>query len=95
MQLLTRNRSAWHLSAFYSATFGGFVAFSVYLPSLLKDDFGLTLGDAGFRTAVFAILATLMRPRGGMLPIRQQSALMRRLHGCGTGSKHPRCPAEV
>jgi len=70
MQLLTRNRTAWHLSAFYFATFGGFVAFSIYLPSLLKDDFGLRPGDAGFRTAGFVVLATLMRPVGGMLSDR-------------------------
>lgn len=70
MHLLTRSRTAWHLSAFYFATFGGFVAFSIYLPSLLKDDFGLSPGDAGFRTAGFVILATLLRPVGGMLSDR-------------------------
>lgn len=70
LHLLSRNRTAWHLSALYFATFGGFVAFSIYLPSLLKDDFGLTPGDAGFRTAGFVVLATLMRPVGGMLSDR-------------------------
>lgn len=70
LQLLTRSRTAWQLSAFYFATFGGFVAFSIYLPSLLKDDFGLTPGDAGLRTAGFVVLATLLRPVGGMLSDR-------------------------
>ena len=51
-------------SAFYFLTFGGFVAFSIYLPTLLKDEFHLTPADAGFRTAGFVVLATLLRPAG-------------------------------
>jgi NNP family nitrate/nitrite transporter-like MFS transporter len=51
-------------------TFGGFVAFSIYLPTLLKDLFRLTPADAGARTAGFVLLATLMRPLGGMLADR-------------------------
>jgi NNP family nitrate/nitrite transporter-like MFS transporter len=65
--LLMRERLAWVLSAFYFLTFGGFVAFAIYLPTLLKDDFGLTPADAGFRAAGFVILATLLRPVGGAL----------------------------
>ena len=57
-------------SAFYFLTFGGFVAFSIYLPSLLKDQFHLAPADAGFRTAGFVILATLLRPLGGWLADR-------------------------
>ena len=34
---------------FYFVTFGGFVAFSIYLPTLLKDLFRLTPADAGAR----------------------------------------------
>ena len=62
LALLARERLAWVLSAFYFLTFGGFVAFSIYLPSLLKDQFGLKPADAGLRTAGFVILATLLRP---------------------------------
>ena len=58
------------MSAFYFLTFGGFVAFSIYLPTLLKDEFGLTPADAGFRTAGFVVLATLLRPLGGWLSDR-------------------------
>ena len=65
--VLGRERLAWVLSAFYFLTFGGFVAFSIYLPSLLKDEFRLTPADAGFRTAGFVVLATLLRPLGGWL----------------------------
>ncbi len=65
--VLATERLAWALSAFYFLTFGGFVAFSVYLPTLLRDEFQLTMTDAGFRTAGFVVLATLMRPVGGTL----------------------------
>jgi len=60
----------WALAAFYFLTFGGFVAFSVYLPTLLRDQFALTPVDAGFRTAGFVILATVVRPVGGWLSDR-------------------------
>src|SRR5499425_148654 len=62
-----RERLSWVLSLFYFLTFGGFVAFSIYLPALLKDQFGLKAADAGFRTAGFVVLATLARPLGGWL----------------------------
>src|SRR6185295_7016069 len=68
--LLARERLSWALSAFYFLTFGGFVAFSIYLPSLLRDQFHLQPADAGFRTAGFVVLATLMRPVGGWLADR-------------------------
>jgi NNP family nitrate/nitrite transporter-like MFS transporter len=65
--ILARERLAWVLSVFYFLTFGGFVAFSIYLPVLLKDQFALKATDAGFRTAGFVVLATLSRPLGGWL----------------------------
>jgi MFS transporter, NNP family, nitrate/nitrite transporter len=65
--LLAKERLAWTLSAFYFLTFGGFVAFSIYLPTLLQDEFGLAMADAGLRTAGFVVLATLVRPLGGAL----------------------------
>ena len=65
-----RERLAWVLSAFYFLTFGGFVAFSIYLPALLRQEFQLTAADAGFRTAGFVLLATGMRPIGGWLSDR-------------------------
>jgi NNP family nitrate/nitrite transporter-like MFS transporter len=70
IQLLARGRLSWLLSLFYFLTFGGFVAFSIYLPVLLKDQFGLKPADAGFRTAGFVVLATLSRPLGGWLSDR-------------------------
>ncbi|MBS1854346.1 MAG: MFS transporter [Acidobacteria bacterium] len=70
IHVLTTERLSWALSAFYFLTFGGFVAFSIYLPSLLKDQFRLAAADAGLRTAGFVVLATLMRPVGGILADR-------------------------
>ena len=67
VRVLTSERMSWVLAAFYFLTFGGFVAFSVYLPTLLRDEFGLTAADAGFRTAGFVVVATLLRPVGGAL----------------------------
>jgi NNP family nitrate/nitrite transporter-like MFS transporter len=70
LALLARERLAWVLGGFYFLTFGGFVAFSIYLPSLLKQEFGLSAPDAGFRAAGFVLLATAMRPVGGILADR-------------------------
>jgi MFS transporter, NNP family, nitrate/nitrite transporter len=67
LSVLAKRPLAWLLAAFYFLTFGGFVAFSIYLPSLLRTDFGLSLIDAGFRAAGFVVLATLARPVGGWL----------------------------
>jgi nitrate/nitrite transporter NarK len=68
--VLRRAPTAWLLGAFYFLTFGGFVAFSIYLPTLLRAQFDLVPADAGFRAAGFVVLATLMRPVGGWLADR-------------------------
>lgn len=65
-----RHRMSWILSLYYFLTFGGFVAMAVYLPTLLTDLFGLKPADAGFRTAGFVLVATLLRPLGGTLADR-------------------------
>lgn len=61
---------AWVLALFYFVTFGGFVAISVYLPTLLVDAYRLDRTDAGLRAAGFVALATLARPLGGSLADR-------------------------
>src|SRR3546814_11101488 len=77
---LFRSRPTWavatlpatmQLSALYALAFGGFVAFSVYLPTHLKNTYDLTQGDAAARTAGFVVLAVLARPFGGWLSDRQ------------------------
>jgi NNP family nitrate/nitrite transporter-like MFS transporter len=70
IRVLRHEPVAWWLGAFYFLTFGGFVAFSIYLPTLLRAQFRLSPADAGFRAAGFVVLATLMRPLGGWLADR-------------------------
>ncbi|MEQ6376903.1 MFS transporter [Bacillaceae bacterium S4-13-56] len=60
-------RQTWILSIFYFLTFGSFVAFGIYLPTLLQDLFEVSSVSAGQRAAGFVILATFVRPVGGML----------------------------
>jgi NNP family nitrate/nitrite transporter-like MFS transporter len=63
---LKTSKVAWVLSLFYFLTFGGFVALALYMPTLLREIFNLSPTDAGARTAGFVVLATLMRPIGGI-----------------------------
>ncbi|HEX2913012.1 MAG TPA: MFS transporter [Chloroflexia bacterium] len=67
LEILKRERLTWLFSLFYFLTFGGFVAFGLYLPKLLVDLFGLDKVDAANRAAVFVLVATLARPVGGWL----------------------------
>lgn len=60
----------WQLSFLYAVTFGGFVAFSTYLPTYLNDVYSFDLKQAGTRTAGFAIAAVVARPIGGLLSDR-------------------------
>lgn len=65
-----RLRVTWHAAALYAVAFGGYVAFSVYLPAYLKTAYGLTQADAANRMAGFVLLAVVMRPIGGWLSDR-------------------------
>jgi NNP family nitrate/nitrite transporter-like MFS transporter len=65
-----RDRKSWVLGMYYFLTFGGFVAMAIYLPLLLTDLFSLTPQSAGLRTAGFVVVATAMRPLGGILADR-------------------------
>lgn len=58
------------LSLLYAVGFGGFVAFSVYLPTYLRNAYDLTQNDAAMRTAGFVVVAVVMRPVGGWLSDR-------------------------
>ncbi len=66
----SRLRITWQASALYAVLFGGYVAFSVYLPAYLKTAYGLTQADAANRMAGFVLLAVVMRPIGGWLSDR-------------------------
>lgn len=60
----------WEMSFLYAVVFGGFVAFSNYLPTYIKTIYGFSTVDAGARTAGFALAAVLARPVGGALADR-------------------------
>ncbi|TCC08786.1 NarK/NasA family nitrate transporter [Kribbella soli] len=60
----------WQACVLYAVAFGGYVAFSVYLPAYLKTDYGLTPADAANRMAGFVLVAVIMRPLGGWLSDR-------------------------
>jgi NNP family nitrate/nitrite transporter-like MFS transporter len=60
----------WQLCFLYAVGFGGFVAFSVYLPAYLRTAYGLAPDDAALRTAGFVVLAVIARPTGGWLSDR-------------------------
>ncbi|PND53534.1 NarK/NasA family nitrate transporter [Rhodococcus sp. ENV425] len=63
-------RVTWEMSFLYAVVFGGFVAFSNYLPTYIKTVYGFSAVDAGARTAAFALAAVIARPIGGALSDR-------------------------
>ena len=65
-----RLKVTWQACYLYALSFGGYVAFSVFLPTMLKNWYGLTTADASFRMAGFVIVAVVMRPLGGTLSDR-------------------------
>jgi NNP family nitrate/nitrite transporter-like MFS transporter len=67
-------RITWQAAALYAICFGGYVAFSVYLPTYLKNAYALTPADASNRMAGFVLVAVLMRPVGGWLSDRVRAA---------------------
>jgi NNP family nitrate/nitrite transporter-like MFS transporter len=60
----------WQASALYAVGFGGYVAFSVYLPTYLKTAYALSQSDAANKMGGFVLLAVAMRPIGGWLSDR-------------------------
>jgi MFS transporter, NNP family, nitrate/nitrite transporter len=60
----------WEMSALYAVAFGGYVAFSVYLPTYLHNAYALTQSDAANRMAGFVLIAVVLRPVGGWLADR-------------------------
>ncbi|KRF19154.1 MFS transporter [Nocardioides sp. Soil797] len=71
--MLTRIRAnvglpiTWQAGILYAVSFGGYVAFSVYLPAYLITAHDLTASDASTRMAGFVVVAVVMRTVGGVL----------------------------
>lgn len=63
----------WRASLLYAVGFGGYVAFSVYLPTYLKNAYLLSQTDAANKMAGFVLLAVVLRPIGGWLSDRLQA----------------------
>ncbi|WP_417561805.1 MFS transporter [Microbacterium sp.] len=62
----------WQMAFLYAIVFGGFVAFSTYLPKYLMTIYPNEVDPvgAGTRTAMFAVAAVIARPIGGVLADR-------------------------
>ncbi|MCP2322020.1 NNP family nitrate/nitrite transporter-like MFS transporter [Hamadaea flava] len=70
----------WPLAGLYAITFGGYVAFAVYLVTYLQTGYGLEPNDASLKAAGFTLVAVVLRPFGGSLSDRIGPA--RVLTGC-------------
>ncbi|EFD77423.1 nitrite extrusion protein [Mycobacterium tuberculosis T85] len=77
----------WEMSFLYAIVFGGFVAFSNYLPTYITTIYGFSTVDAGARTAGFA-LAGGAGPAGGRVALRPDRT---EATWCWPRSPGPRC----
>jgi NNP family nitrate/nitrite transporter-like MFS transporter len=62
--------ATWALVFFYFLSFGGFLAFTAWLPTYWKEMYDESLRMAGVLTAVFSLLSALIRVPGGLLSDR-------------------------
>jgi NNP family nitrate/nitrite transporter-like MFS transporter len=70
LRVSARAWKTWALVSIYFTTFGGFVALTAWLPTYWTAFFGLSAMAAGFLTALFSILTSVIRVIGGMLSDR-------------------------
>jgi MFS transporter, NNP family, nitrate/nitrite transporter len=66
----SRISATWILVFFYFLSFGGFLAFTAWLPSFWTAMYDTTLREAGLLTAGFALLTAFIRVIGGLLSDR-------------------------
>ncbi|MBB5868982.1 NNP family nitrate/nitrite transporter-like MFS transporter [Allocatelliglobosispora scoriae] len=66
----SRQSMTWPLAGLYAVTFGGYVAFAVYLVTYLQTAYGLAQPDASLKAAGFTLVAVVFRPPGGWLSDR-------------------------
>jgi NNP family nitrate/nitrite transporter-like MFS transporter len=67
LQTSARVWKTWALVWIYFTTFGGFIALTAWLPTYWINFFGVGVVKAGLLTALFSILASLIRVLGGVL----------------------------
>ena len=65
-----RDRRVWRLCQYYSITFGGFTALSLWMPQYLKNEYGTTLVAASAFAAGFSLPGSVLRAVGGWLADR-------------------------
>jgi len=65
-----KNPSTLPMALLYAVSFGGFVAFGVYLPTYLRELYDLGQDASSTRAAGFTVVAVLCRPIGGALSDR-------------------------
>ncbi len=68
--LSARVWKTWVLVALYFTTFGGFLALTSWFPTYWRSFYGQEAVAAGFLTAMFSILASLVRMGGGSIADR-------------------------
>ncbi len=59
--------NTWALVALYFTTFGGFIALTAWFPTYWREFQALTPVKAGLFTAIFSVMASLMRVAGGKI----------------------------
>lgn len=59
--------ATWILVFFYFLSFGGFLAFTSWLPTFWTEMYGSSLRAAGVLTAIFSLISALIRVPGGLL----------------------------
>lgn len=62
--------ATWVLVFFYFLSFGGFLAFTTWLPTYWTQMYATSLRDAGLLTATFSLISALIRVPGGLLSDR-------------------------
>ncbi len=70
LKLAARIPATWMLVFFYFLSFGGFLAFTSWLPTFWSSMYGTSLAQAGVLTATFSLLSALIRVPGGLLSDR-------------------------
>lgn len=67
LQVSAHNWKTWALLAIYFTTFGGFIALTAWFPTYWTSFYKVDLVQAGMLTALYSILASLIRVIGGQV----------------------------
>jgi NNP family nitrate/nitrite transporter-like MFS transporter len=67
LRISARVWRTWGLVWIYFTTFGGFIALTAWLPIYWSSFYGMSLVAAGFFTALYSLLTSLIRIGGGIL----------------------------